>query len=74
MSGPRRLASSLWSLYFPLMPTATWIGSKRSRPSWKIPVKPLIDLPRMVQISQDMLRQSLDALMSGGAEDALTIT
>lgn len=37
-------------------------------------LKPLIDLPRMARISQDMLRQSLDALMSGDADEALAIT
>jgi phosphate transport system protein len=38
------------------------------------PVKPLIDLPRMAQISQEMLRASLDAFMSENAEEALIIT
>lgn len=37
-------------------------------------LKPLIDLPRMAQISQDMLRQSLDAYMSRDPEEALAIT
>jgi phosphate transport system protein len=37
-------------------------------------LKPLIDLPRMAQISQNMLRQSLDALVSGDAVKALAIT
>jgi len=37
-------------------------------------LKPLIDLPRMARISQDMLRYSLDALMSGDADEALAIT
>jgi phosphate transport system protein len=37
-------------------------------------LKPLIDLPRMAQISQDMLRQSLDAFTSGNPEHALAIT
>ena len=37
-------------------------------------LKPLIDLPRMAQISQDMLRRSLDALVSGDAVEALAIT
>lgn len=37
-------------------------------------LKPLIDLPRMAQISQDMLRRSLDALISGNPEEALAIT
>jgi phosphate transport system protein len=37
-------------------------------------LKPLIDLPRMAQISQDMLRQSLDALISGNPDAALAIT
>lgn len=36
-------------------------------------LKPLIDLPRMVRISQNMLRQSLDALISGDSEEALAI-
>jgi phosphate transport system protein len=37
-------------------------------------LKPLIDLPRMAQISQDMLRQSLDAFVSGNPDEALAIT
>jgi phosphate transport system protein len=37
-------------------------------------LKPLIDLPRMAQISQGMLRDSLDAFMSENAEESLTIT
>jgi phosphate transport system protein len=37
-------------------------------------LKPLIDLPRMAKISQDMLRQSLDALVSGNPDAALAIT
>jgi phosphate transport system protein len=37
-------------------------------------LKPLIDLPRMARISQDMLRFSLDALISGDADEALAIT
>jgi phosphate transport system protein len=37
-------------------------------------LKPLIDLPRMAQISQTMLRQSLDAFVSGNPEQALAIT
>jgi phosphate transport system protein len=37
-------------------------------------LKPLIDLPRMTQISQDMLRKSLDVFVSGNPEDALAIT
>jgi phosphate transport system protein len=37
-------------------------------------LKPLIDLPRMAQISQDMLRQSLDALISGDPDEARAIT
>ena len=37
-------------------------------------LKPLIDLPRMAQISQNMLRRSLDALVSGDAVEALAIT
>jgi phosphate transport system protein len=37
-------------------------------------LKPLIDLPRMAHISQNMLRQSLDALVSGDAQQALAIT
>ena len=37
-------------------------------------LKPLIDLPRMAKISQDMLRQSLDALISGNSDAALAIT
>jgi phosphate transport system protein len=37
-------------------------------------LKPLIDLPRMAHISQNMLRQSLDALVSGDPVEALAIT
>jgi phosphate transport system protein len=37
-------------------------------------LKPLIDLPRMAQISQEMLRSSLDAFMSEDAESAMAIT
>jgi phosphate transport system protein len=37
-------------------------------------LKPLIDLPRMAHISQNMLRQSLDALVSGDAQQAMAIT
>ncbi|GIK42265.1 MAG: phosphate transport system regulatory protein PhoU [Chloroflexota bacterium] len=34
------------------------------------PVKPLIDIPRMASISGEMLRQSLDAFLSGDIEQA----
>ncbi|MCL4296097.1 MAG: phosphate signaling complex protein PhoU [Anaerolineae bacterium] len=34
------------------------------------PIKPLIDIPRMASISCDMLRQSLDAFLSGDIEQA----
>ena len=37
-------------------------------------LKPLIDLPRMAQISRDMLRASLDAFMSENAQAAMSIT
>jgi phosphate transport system protein len=37
-------------------------------------LKPLIDLPRMTRISQEMLRASLDAFVSENAEEALAIT
>jgi phosphate transport system protein len=37
-------------------------------------LKPLIDLPRMVVISQDMLRRSLDAFVAADAEEAMAIT
>jgi phosphate transport system protein len=37
------------------------------------PVKPLIDIPRMANISCDMLRQSLDAFLSGNIEQAETV-
>jgi len=37
-------------------------------------LKPLIDLPRMAEISKDMLRKSLDALISGNTEEAVAIT
>jgi phosphate transport system protein len=37
-------------------------------------LKPLIDLPRMVEISQDMLRRSLDAFLAADAEEAMAIT
>jgi phosphate transport system protein len=38
------------------------------------PLKPLIDLPLMVQVSREMLRASLDALMAEDAQGALAIT
>jgi phosphate transport system protein len=38
------------------------------------PLKPLIDLPRMAQISQEMLRASLEAFMSDNPEAAIQIT
>jgi phosphate transport system protein len=38
------------------------------------PLKPLIDLPLMVQVSREMLRASLDALMTEDAQEALAIT
>jgi phosphate transport system protein len=34
------------------------------------PVKPLIDIPRMAEISRDMLRQSLKAFLTGDVEQA----
>ncbi len=37
-------------------------------------LKPLIDLPRMVEVSQDMLRRSLDAFLTADAEEAMAIT
>ena len=37
-------------------------------------LKPLIDLPRMAQISREMLRASLDAFMSEDAQAAMAIT
>lgn len=37
-------------------------------------LKPLIDLPRMAQVSQEMLRFSLEAFISEDAETALAIT
>jgi phosphate transport system protein len=37
-------------------------------------LKPLIDLPRMAQIAREMLRASLDALMSENERDAMTVT
>ena len=37
-------------------------------------LKPLIDLPRMAQISQEMLRVSLDAFMSENEKEAMAIT
>lgn len=37
-------------------------------------LKPLIDLPRMAQVSQEMLHSSLDAFISEDAETALAIT
>jgi phosphate transport system protein len=37
-------------------------------------LKPLIDLPRMAEISQDMLRRSLDALIARDPDEALAIT
>jgi phosphate transport system protein len=38
------------------------------------PLKPLIDLPRMAQIAQEMLRASLDAFMAENTQEALNIT
>jgi phosphate transport system protein len=38
------------------------------------PLKPLIDLPRMVQVSREMLRASLDAFIAEDAQEALAIT
>ncbi len=38
------------------------------------PLKPLIDLPRMAQISQEMLRSSLEAFIGENAEEAMQIT
>lgn len=38
------------------------------------PLKPLIDLPRMAQISQEMLRASLDAFVAEDEKRALAIT
>lgn len=38
------------------------------------PLKPLIDLPRMSQIAQEMLRASLDAFMAEDTQQALSIT
>ncbi|GAB4531826.1 MAG: phosphate signaling complex protein PhoU [Anaerolineae bacterium] len=37
-------------------------------------LKPLIDLPRMARIAREMLRFSLDALMSENAQEAMSIT
>jgi phosphate transport system protein len=37
-------------------------------------LKPLIDLPRMARISQEMLHTSLDAFMTESAQEALAIT
>jgi phosphate transport system protein len=36
-------------------------------------LKPLIDLPRMAQIAREMLRSSLDALMSENEREAMTV-
>jgi phosphate transport system protein len=37
------------------------------------PLKPLIDIPRMARISQDMLRASLDAFTSEDEKEAMAI-
>ena len=37
------------------------------------PIKPLIDIPRMANISCDMLRQSLDAFLAGDIEQARAV-
>jgi phosphate transport system protein len=37
------------------------------------PIKPLIDIPRMAEISRDMLRQSLDAFLRADIEHAQAI-
>jgi phosphate transport system protein len=37
------------------------------------PLKPLVDLPRMAALTEQMLRRSLDAFLSGSAEDALSV-
>jgi phosphate transport system protein len=37
------------------------------------PIKPLIDIPRMAIVSREMLRQSLDAFVSGDTELARTV-
>jgi phosphate transport system protein len=37
------------------------------------PLKPLVDLPRMAALTEQMLRRSLDAFVSGSAEEALAV-
>jgi phosphate transport system protein len=52
---------------------ATGIGTIVLRMGGEPPLKPLIDLPRMAQISRDMLRASLDAFMSEDEKEAMAI-
>jgi phosphate transport system protein len=37
------------------------------------PLKPLVDLPRMAALTEQMLRRSLDAFVGGSAEEALAV-
>ena len=53
---------------------AAGIGAIVLRMGGAPPLKPLIDIPRMAQISQEMLRASLDAFMSENAREAMVIT
>jgi phosphate transport system protein len=52
---------------------AAGIGTIVLRMGGEPPLKPLIDLPRMALVSQDMLRSSLDAFMSEDEKEAMTI-
>lgn len=52
---------------------AAGIGTIVLRMGDELPLKPLIDIPRMAQISQDMLRASLDAFTSEDEKEAMAI-
>ena len=52
---------------------AAGIGTIVLRMGGEPPLKPLIDIPRMARISQDMLRASLDAFTSEDEKEAMAI-
>jgi len=52
---------------------AAGIGTIVLRMGGEPPLKPLIDIPRMARISQDMLRASLDAFTSEDEREAMAI-
>jgi phosphate transport system protein len=53
---------------------ATGIATIVVRMGEQPPIKPLIDLPHMAQIAQEMLRDSLGAFITENAEEAMAIT